>query len=147
MAEDTPRIHEMVYTLDTIDSVANEVLTCMARARVLTFRGDLGAGKTTLIQAILRQSGIESPAPSPTYAYLNTYTNARGETFYHFDLYRLSSLDAFYEAGFHEYLYVPNAWALIESPEVIQNLVSQDVCHFTLYHYGYERRKVQYTCQ
>ena len=145
MAHD-PQVHELIYTHDTIDSVAQEISTSMAQASVLTFQGPLGAGKTTLIQAILKQFGIEDPAPSPTYAYLNTYTNSRGQTLYHFDLYRLPSIDAFIDAGFEEYLYVPNSWALIEWPEIIMDLLQDRVCHFTLDYYGYERRRLRYLC-
>ncbi len=141
-----PRVHEIIYTHDTINSVAREMCDVMAYAQVLTFQGDLGAGKTTLIQAILEQSGIFGPKPSPTYTYMHAYTNAQGQTFYHFDLYRLSSLNSFIDAGFDEYLYVPNTYALIEWPEVVMELITKRACHINISHYGHDRRRLRYIC-
>jgi len=144
--KDQPQVHEIIYTHDTIASVAQELTTCMSYAQVMTFRGALGAGKTTLIQSILEASGVSDPAPSPTYSYVHTYTTRRGETIYHFDLYRISSIEEFCDAGFHDYLYAPGSWALIEWPEVIMDLLDRNVCHITISHYGYERRRVRYMC-
>ncbi len=137
-------IHELVYTLDTIDSVAEDIYAFLPIVSVLTFTGDLGAGKTTLIQALLRKCGIFDIVQSPTFTYLTTYTNAQGQTFYHFDLYRIKSLQHFHQAGFEEYLYQPLSWALIEWPEVIMPLVTKQACHFSIEYYGQDRRRLRY---
>ena len=60
---------------------------------------------------------------SPTFAYLATYKAADGQSVYHFDLYRLQSPDSFYEAGFDEYLYLPQSKIFIEWPEVIKEIL------------------------
>lgn len=57
---------------------------------VLLFEGDLGAGKTTLIKAVARGLGVETPATSPTYALVHHYQGRRGPV-YHLDCYRLRS--------------------------------------------------------
>jgi tRNA threonylcarbamoyladenosine biosynthesis protein TsaE len=57
---------------------------------VLAFEGDLGAGKTTLVQAIVRGLGATTPATSPTYALVHRYQGRRGPVF-HVDCYRLRS--------------------------------------------------------
>jgi tRNA threonylcarbamoyladenosine biosynthesis protein TsaE len=62
---------------------------------LVTFEGDLGAGKTTFIQAIARGLGVGAPATSPTYALVHRYHGRRGPVF-HLDCYRLRSPD---EAG------------------------------------------------
>ncbi|HEU4763446.1 MAG TPA: tRNA (adenosine(37)-N6)-threonylcarbamoyltransferase complex ATPase subunit type 1 TsaE [Gemmatimonadales bacterium] len=62
---------------------------------VLTFEGELGAGKTTLIQAIARGLGVTIPATSPTYNLVHRYDGRRG-TVFHLDCYRLRHPD---EAG------------------------------------------------
>jgi tRNA threonylcarbamoyladenosine biosynthesis protein TsaE len=59
---------------------------------LLTFEGDLGAGKTTFIQAVVRGLGVTSPATSPTYALVHRYQGARGPVF-HLDCFRLRSPD------------------------------------------------------
>jgi len=55
---------------------------------VVTFEGELGAGKTTFIKAITRGLGVTSPASSPTYALVHRYQGRRGPVF-HLDCYRL----------------------------------------------------------
>jgi len=141
-----PTMHEYIYTEDTIDEIAYKLYTYTAHASVFTFQGSLGAGKTTLIQAILSQAGVSEPAPSPTYTYMHTYTTPHGETIYHFDLYRLPDQEAFFEAGFDEYLYAPQTWSFIEWPGIVMDLLTHDVCHFYISHYGRDRRRLRYIC-
>ena len=57
---------------------------------LLTFEGDLGAGKTTLIKAIARGLGVAGGASSPTYALVHRYAGRRGPVF-HLDCFRLRS--------------------------------------------------------
>ena len=59
---------------------------------LITFEGDLGAGKTTFIQAVSRGLGVTRPATSPTYALVHRYQGARGPVF-HLDCFRLRSPD------------------------------------------------------
>jgi tRNA threonylcarbamoyladenosine biosynthesis protein TsaE len=57
---------------------------------VVALEGELGAGKTTLVQAIARGLGVTEPASSPTYALVHRYAGRRGPVF-HLDCYRLRS--------------------------------------------------------
>jgi tRNA threonylcarbamoyladenosine biosynthesis protein TsaE len=59
---------------------------------LVTFEGDLGAGKTTFIKAVARGLGVIGPATSPTYALVHRYRGARGPVF-HLDCFRLRSED------------------------------------------------------
>ena len=59
---------------------------------LLTFEGELGAGKTTFIQAIARGLGVTGRATSPTYALVHRYRGRRGPVF-HLDCYRLRTAD------------------------------------------------------
>jgi tRNA threonylcarbamoyladenosine biosynthesis protein TsaE len=135
---------EFIYTIDELDLVVNELCTVADQCSVLTFTGVLGAGKTTLIQRLLRRSGVEGVITSPTFTYVNVYNNNQGNTFYHFDCYRIPTLDAFLEAGFGEYLYQPKSWSFIEWPEVIRPLVSSKVCHINLDYFGDDKRVLVY---
>jgi tRNA threonylcarbamoyladenosine biosynthesis protein TsaE len=62
----------------------------LAPGEVISFEGDLGAGKTTLIKAVTRGLGVIRPATSPTYALVHRYQGARGPVF-HLDCFRLRS--------------------------------------------------------
>ncbi|MFB2934786.1 tRNA (adenosine(37)-N6)-threonylcarbamoyltransferase complex ATPase subunit type 1 TsaE [Aerosakkonemataceae cyanobacterium BLCC-F154] len=72
---------------------------------VILLSGNLGAGKTTLVQGIGEGLGITEPIVSPTFTLINEYTEGR-LPLYHFDLYRLSppevdalGLESYWEGG------------------------------------------------
>ncbi|HEU4569948.1 MAG TPA: tRNA (adenosine(37)-N6)-threonylcarbamoyltransferase complex ATPase subunit type 1 TsaE [Gemmatimonadales bacterium] len=64
----------------------------LAPGAVVTLAGPLGAGKTTLVQAIARGLGVGDRPTSPTYTYVHRYDGARGPV-YHLDCYRLRDPD------------------------------------------------------
>lgn len=139
------RQHELIYTLDTLPDIVDDLVSIMGDCKILTFTGTLGAGKTTLIQAILNYYGIHENIQSPTFSYLNTYADAQGHIFYHFDLYRLKNTSDFVEAGFAEYLDVQNGWVFIEWPEIIKPLLKHKaVCDIAIDYYGEDRRRLRY---
>lgn len=136
----------IIYGVDEVESVAQRLKELLSTCKVMTFTGTLGAGKTTLIRALLRQCGVQGDITSPTFTYLNVYQDAHGNSFYHFDLYRITSVDMFVNAGFDEYLYQPFSWALIEWPEVIAPLLTHDICHVYLDYYDeLEKRMLRVT--
>lgn len=139
---------EITYTLDTVDTVIAALLHVMKHAHIITFTGQLGAGKTTLVRTLLRACGIEETITSPTFTYVNVYTNQSGVTFYHFDLYRIETLDDFLKAGFDEYLHQPNSYVFIEWPAIIMPLLTNHVCHceisYDMQHI--KRRTIAITC-
>lgn len=135
-------MQKLIYSLDTIDSVVESLYVLMPKYQVFTFSGPLGAGKTALIKLLLARCGVQDIVTSPTFTYMATYTNAQQETFYHFDLYRIQSIDDFLQAGFDEYLYVPGSWSFIEWPEVIMPLLTHSVCKVTLDYVSREERSL-----
>lgn len=86
---------------------------------VFCFFGAVGAGKTTLIKGIYEGwMGLAAASVlSPTFVYLNVYEGTQGRRGYHFDLYRLSSSEAFWALGLDEYLFMPQSLACIEWSE------------------------------
>ena len=122
----------IIFDESNITDVAQQLVALMPECRIFTFNGPLGAGKTTLIRSMLKECGVTQAITSPTFTYLNVYENQKGQLFYHFDLYRLASLEEFQAAGFDEYLYQSHSWAFIEWPAVIMPLLKEKVCHITL---------------
>jgi tRNA threonylcarbamoyladenosine biosynthesis protein TsaE len=82
---------------------------------VVTVSGDLGAGKTTLVQAVCRGYGVVEPVTSPTYALVHEYSAERSPV-YHLDLYRLERPSELEGIGWHEIVAAP-ALVLVEWPE------------------------------
>ena len=85
-------------------------------------KGDLGAGKTALVRALLRQCNISGRIKSPSYALLESY-EVSNLYFYHLDFYRFSENADWLDAGFRD-LFKNNALVLIEWPERAGNLLS-----------------------
>ncbi len=114
--------------------VAQELFSYMPVIKVFTFVGPLGAGKTTLVQHLLKLCKITEPITSPTYTYVNVYRK-NDYTYYHFDLYRLQTIDDFIQAGFDEYLYQPHSYCFIEWPEIIEPLLIQSIYYKSIIDY------------
>jgi tRNA threonylcarbamoyladenosine biosynthesis protein TsaE len=83
---------------------------------VVTLAGELGAGKTTLAQAICRGFGVVEEVTSPTYALVHEYHGRAGRVF-HLDLYRLKHADELTNIGWDDVLAAPDALVLVEWPE------------------------------
>jgi len=91
---------------------------------VVFLRGDLGAGKTTLVRALLRALGYAGRVKSPTYALVEHY-EASGLHLRHFDLYRFRDPDEWEAAGFRDEFNGSNV-CLIEWPEKAGALLPQE---------------------
>lgn len=141
--------NSFVYSLDQINQAVDFIYPVFEKNAVITFTGSLGAGKTTLIQALLRRAGVSGPIQSPTFNYVNRYTlhkkSGQTEYVYHFDLYRLHTVEDFLQAGFDEYLYQPCSKSLVEWPAIIFPLLKpNDTCYVTLDYEGLEMRRITY---
>lgn len=131
------------YTLKDIDLVAQQLQKMTDGCAIMTFTGSLGAGKTTLVKALLERLGVQELVTSPTFTYVNVYNTLAGTTIYHFDLYRIDSLQTFVHAGFDEYLYQPNSIVMIEWPEHIMPLITHKACHIGIEYKDEETRILQ----
>jgi len=83
--------------------------------RVLHLRGDLGAGKTTLVRGLLRALGYAGRVKSPTYTLVEPYALSSLH-FYHFDFYRFEDRSEWLSSGFREY-FNPQSLCVVEWPE------------------------------
>jgi tRNA threonylcarbamoyladenosine biosynthesis protein TsaE len=86
-----------------------------ARGLQLNLSGDLGAGKTALVRAMLAALGVSGPVKSPTFALLEPYSVSSLD-FYHFDFYRFADPNEFGSSGFRD-LFGPGRICAIEWPE------------------------------
>ncbi|HBR70239.1 TPA: tRNA (adenosine(37)-N6)-threonylcarbamoyltransferase complex ATPase subunit type 1 TsaE [Candidatus Dependentiae bacterium] len=120
------------FGLKDVPKVAQELLPYVKEARIVTFTGPLGAGKTTLIRSLAKELGIKDRITSPTFAYFVTYHMPDSKCVYHFDLYRLKSINEFYESGFDEHFYLPQCKVLIEWPEIVLSILPRETLDIKL---------------
>lgn len=111
-------------SVNDLKEVAQTILENLNERTILLFRGEMGAGKTTLIREIAALRGVEDCVTSPTFALVNEYKDRDGESIFHFDLYRINSLEEAYDFGYEEYFYGGDL-CLIEWPEKIESLIPE----------------------
>lgn len=103
-------------------AIARELLGLPELRKVICFRGQMGAGKTTFIRSLCQQLGVVDPVQSPTFSIVNEYATASGEPVYHFDFYRLKNEEEAFDLGGEQYLF-SGYFCLIEWPEKIDRLL------------------------
>ncbi|MBK6488603.1 MAG: tRNA (adenosine(37)-N6)-threonylcarbamoyltransferase complex ATPase subunit type 1 TsaE [Gemmatimonadetes bacterium] len=100
--------------------------------RVVTLAGEVGAGKTTLVQAICRGYGVHDAVTSPTFALVHEYAGAVTPV-YHLDLYRLRDRRDLLHLGWDE-LMSASAIVLVEWPERAGDEIPTDAMRIVLSH-------------
>lgn len=104
-----------------------ELVRQLSPGTLLALKGDLGAGKTTLVQGLLAGLGAVPPYPSPTFVLMNQYelpqiTTTGIRRVYHADAYRVGQ-DDFEKLGFLEWCADPAGLVILEWPERLGDLV------------------------
>ena len=99
---------------------------------IVALDGDLGAGKTTLVQAIARGYGVTASVTSPTFALVHEYGGG-GATVYHLDLYRLHDARELLYIGWNE-IVEREALVLIEWPDRAGGALPATAIHLALAH-------------
>ncbi len=116
-----------IATAEALPQAAQEFASLMGDETVYAFYGEMGAGKTTFIRELCRALGVEEDlANSPSFSIINEYcSDTTAELIYHFDLYRLESVDEALEIGVEDY-FDSGALCLLEWPERIEPLLPDD---------------------
>ena len=113
-----------IESLSELSDVAREIIESLQGRTVVLFRGEMGAGKTTLISRIVEELGAEDNVTSPTFAIVNQYEGTECRI-YHFDFYRKERQEEAYDFGYEEYFYSGDL-CLVEWPEKIEPLLPED---------------------
>jgi tRNA threonylcarbamoyladenosine biosynthesis protein TsaE len=116
---------DLNYTsLSDLPKVAQHICSYYPTQKIVCFIGEMGAGKTTLIKEICKFLGVAENSSSPTYSIVNEYIDCKGNTIYHFDLFRIKNSNELFDIGFDEYLFSGNL-CLIEWPQIAAQYIDE----------------------
>ena len=132
---------EIIFDLNDIEIAAKKFISLMGDYKVITFSGELGAGKTTFINAVCKELGVDETVTSPTYAIIQEYRFGDENIIYHIDLYRIKSIEEAMEAGVEDCI-GSSELCMVEWPEKAILLFSNDTVHASLQTLSVNRRKL-----
>jgi tRNA threonylcarbamoyladenosine biosynthesis protein TsaE len=118
-------------SLDELSSFAQTFWQQAGNTKVFLFYGDMGAGKTTLIEALCLAKGVKERMGSPTFSIINQYAYAEDgqeKIIYHIDLYRLKDEEEIIQAGVEDCVY-SGAICMIEWPQKAPGLFDDNVAN------------------
>ena len=111
-----------VKTIADYKGPASYILDLMHKYNVFILKGNLGAGKTTLVQELCKLLETEDVVTSPTFALINPYMTNAGAVF-HMDMYRINDTEEAVDFGIEEYLWAKDQFCFIEWPDKIEALL------------------------
>ncbi len=134
------------YSYSEIRNVAEEILKTFPTHRIFLLKGDLGAGKTSLVKEFLYFLGDPNfvlEVSSPTYSIVQEYVGKEGSV-YHVDLYRLKNNTELLDLGILEYI-ESNSYIFIEWPEKIESYLQDPYLNiqFTVLDSSLRRLEIQ----
>ncbi len=119
------RIEMVSHNLLQTDALAKAFGKVVKPPMIIILQGDLGSGKTTFVKSLVKFLGSDDVVTSPTFTLLNTYNGKF--PIYHFDMYRLSSMEDALQVGFEEYFDKTrlDGVCLVEWAENVEGLIQE----------------------
>jgi tRNA threonylcarbamoyladenosine biosynthesis protein TsaE len=112
-----------IDSLEGLSEIVDILISIIEKGyAVVLLQGELGSGKTTLVQQLCKAFGVEQLVSSPTFSIVQEYTSPSKGLIYHMDLYRLEKRSDLDQIGFAEYLDSGHL-CLIEWPELARGFL------------------------
>lgn len=127
-----------ISSVEELDNVAKEWLKLHPKPEICLLNGEMGTGKTTFIKTICKHLGVKDTISSPTFSIVNEYSTEKGESIFHFDLYRLNDEHELFDIGFEEYL-SRKASVFIEWPELGSSFYPEEISEIKILQKGSKR--------
>lgn len=108
-----------------LSEIARDILSKAGEFRLFAFFGEMGAGKTTFILEFIKLLGVKDAGSSPTFSIVNEYRDGKNRPVYHFDFYRIDSVEEVYDIGYEDYFF-SDSYCFMEWPEKIQEILPEE---------------------
>ncbi|MBK7939487.1 MAG: tRNA (adenosine(37)-N6)-threonylcarbamoyltransferase complex ATPase subunit type 1 TsaE [Lewinellaceae bacterium] len=135
----------LIHSLAELDACIPSVMDALAGRRKIALYGDMGAGKTTFVNAFCRYLGVRGSTASPTFSLINQYSfplpDGSYALFHHLDLYRLRSIREVFDIGVEDLLYDP-WYCVIEWPQLAESLLPEDSAKIQIKITGESSRRI-----
>ena len=109
----------LCQTIDDLSEIAAQIMGNHPGRSIFLLRGELGAGKTSLVKAFCAHLQVSDEVTSPTFSLVNEYRLPSGQPLYHIDLYRLKTVEEAFDIGLEEYL-GSGSFCFIEWPTIAE---------------------------
>ena len=113
-----------INNIEELSQVSDLLISLRDKSNIIAFYGNMGAGKTTLIKNLCAKLGVQDEVNSPTFALVNEYQTDTFDSIFHFDFYRIKSLEEVFDIGYEDYFY-GGSLCLLEWPELIDPLMPE----------------------
>lgn len=132
-----------INNLEELHAFTKENKALFNTPNCYAFKGEMGAGKTTLIQLILKELGVSNLQGSPTYSIINEYENEQtNRLYYHLDCYRLKNDYEAFDLGLEE-LFNEKKTIFIEWPEKVMTFLPSETLWITIRHESDDTRTIE----
>ena len=123
--------------------IAKEIADLVKVPSVILLNGDLGAGKTHFVKGFAKALGYDESVTSPTFTIMNEYLGGKCPI-YHFDMYRLSSMEDALNLGFEEYFDLQrlDGVSLVEWPQNVEGLFPQNAIKIDIFKGDNENERI-----
>lgn len=129
-----------INNIDELSKVSDLLISWSDKSNIIAFYGAMGAGKTTLIKDLCKRLGVNDEVNSPTFALVNEYQTDMNDSIFHFDFYRIKSLEEVFDIGYEDYFY-GNSLCLLEWPELIDPLMPDNFIKVEIKHGDFDTNR------
>ena len=133
----------LIPSLDKLKEISKQFLQLTEGHKQFAFYGEMGVGKTTFIKQLCRDLGVGDDVNSPSFAIINEYLSPFNGPIFHFDLYRINSIEEAFDFGYEDYFF-SDSYCFVEWPEKIESLIPDHFMKVKLEELEKSQRKIQF---
>jgi tRNA threonylcarbamoyladenosine biosynthesis protein TsaE len=123
--------HQKILSSESLDDIARQLLDAFPDKRIFAFYGEMGAGKTTFIKALCRALHVSDVTSSPSFGLIHEYHTGEGNSVFHFDFYRIETVEEVFDIGYEEYMFSGD-YCFLEWPEMVESILPEDTVRLAI---------------